>query len=61
MGRRTPATVVDHARPHRGDAALFFEPANLASLCKPHHDVTKQRFEAGRSQVGVDEDGWPVG
>lgn len=37
-GRRTPATVVDHVRPHRGDWALFVDPANHQSLCKPCHD-----------------------
>lgn len=59
-GRRTPATIVDHQRPHRGSAELFFEPSNLASLCKPHHDATKQREEAGRRQVAVADDGWPA-
>jgi len=59
-GRRTPATIVDHRRPHRGSAALFFDAGNLASLCKPHHDATKQRQERGRKQVGVANDGWPA-
>lgn len=35
---RTRATVVDHVRPHRGDWALFIDPANHQSLCKHHHD-----------------------
>lgn len=60
MGRETRATIVDHRRPHRGDARLFFDPDNLDSLCKPHHDCTKQRFERGRNQIGVGADGWPA-
>jgi 5-methylcytosine-specific restriction endonuclease McrA len=37
--------VVDHIRPHRGDAALFFDPANLQSVSKAWHDSEKQRQE----------------
>jgi len=32
------ATVVDHIIPHKGNMQLFYEPANLQSLCKKHHD-----------------------
>lgn len=35
---RTPATVVDHVRPHRGDWGRFVDPRNHQSLCKRHHD-----------------------
>lgn len=59
MDRTTPATVVDHRRPHRGNPTLFFDPGNLDSLCKPHHDTTKHRLEARRRQVGLGSDGWP--
>lgn len=37
-GVRTRATVVDHVRSHRGDWALFIDPANHQSLCKHCHD-----------------------
>jgi len=37
-GRARLATVVDHIRPHRGDAALFWDPSNWQPLCKEHHD-----------------------
>ena len=60
MGRATAATIIDHAKPHRGDAGLFFDPENLISLCKPHHDATKQRQEHGRRTIVVDADGWPL-
>ena len=59
MGRATIATIVDRARPHRGDLRLFFDPENLVSLCKPHHDATKQRQERGRRTTIIDPDGWP--
>lgn len=45
-GRRTPATVVDHVKPHRGDWALFVDKTNLQSLCKHHHDRKTAREQA---------------
>lgn len=55
-----PATVVDHIKPHRGDPELFWDPDNLQSLCKPHHDSTKRRIELGQDVVTFDEHGWPI-
>lgn len=37
-GRLTPATVVDHIIPHRGDRTLFWDVRNWQSLCKSCHD-----------------------
>jgi 5-methylcytosine-specific restriction protein A len=34
----TPATVVDHIRPHRGDPNLFWDKDNWQALCKQCHD-----------------------
>lgn len=34
----TPATVVDHIVPHRGDKKLFWDQSNWQPLCKEHHD-----------------------
>ena len=34
----TPATVVDHIVPHRGDYALFWDENNWQPLCKSCHD-----------------------
>lgn len=48
-GRLTPATLVDHIVPHRGDTALFWDTDNWQPLCKPHHDKVKQAEEK-RSQ-----------
>jgi 5-methylcytosine-specific restriction endonuclease McrA len=61
-GRIVQASVVDHIKPHKGNQALFWNPANWQSLCKRCHDSDKQRIEAGnapRQQIG--RDGWPVG
>ncbi len=37
-GKLTPATVVDHIIPHRGDKRLFWDEGNWQPLCKKHHD-----------------------
>lgn len=37
-GKYTKATVVDHVRPHRGDAVLFWDKQNWQPLCKSCHD-----------------------
>jgi 5-methylcytosine-specific restriction enzyme A len=37
-GDLTPATVVDHIVPHRGDRDLFWRSDNWQPLCKPCHD-----------------------
>lgn len=38
----TPATVVDHKIPHRGDQALFWDQSNWQPLCKTCHDTLKK-------------------
>ena len=37
-GKLTPATVVDHVIPHRGNKRLFWDEKNWQSLCKACHD-----------------------
>ncbi len=59
-GRITAATVVDHIIPHKADAALFYDSGNLRSLCKLHHDSTKQAQERGSERRLIGADGWPV-
>lgn len=41
----TPAEVVDHKIPHRGDSKLFWDVDNWQALCKRCHDSTKQKME----------------
>lgn len=57
----TPATVVDHIKPHKGNLALFFDPSNLQSLCKSHHDSAKQKAEINNvNEIGCDINGFPL-
>ena len=45
-GRQTPATVVDHVVPHRGDQGLFWdELGNWQALCDGCHG---RKIQAGR-------------
>ena len=38
IGKLTPATIVDHIIPHRGDPILFWDQSNWQPLCKDCHD-----------------------
>lgn len=38
---------VDHITPHNGDPALFFDGANLQSLCPTHHSRKTAREDGG--------------
>lgn len=60
QGRTEVATVVDHIKPHKGDEILFYNPSNLQSMCKLHHDSTKAREEARGVIVGCDVSGVPL-
>ncbi len=51
-GRRVRATVVDHIVPHRGNWALFVDPANHQSLCKQCHDRKTMREQCEERQKG---------
>ena len=46
QGRVTPANVVDHIIPHRGDRELFDDPDNLQALCAPCHSRKTQQETA---------------
>lgn len=60
QGKITPATVVDHVIPHKGDRDLFFN-GELASLCKKCHDSAKAKAEArGVDAIGCSVDGMPI-
>ena len=74
QGRAVAASVVDHIKPHRLKEAinggkqdeiakaqkLFWDKANWQSLCKQHHDSTKQREEKRGHVIGCDENGLPL-
>jgi 5-methylcytosine-specific restriction endonuclease McrA len=60
---RSPAptsAVCDHIRPHRGDAVLFRDPANLQTLHKACHDRHKQGIEVRGYSMASDASGWPT-
>lgn len=56
----TLATVADHVKPHKGDINIFYDSDNLQSLCKLHHDSSKQRQERTGVEVGADLNGYPL-
>lgn len=60
QGLTTEAKIVDHIRPHKGDADLFYDSTNLQSLCKLHHDSSKQRHERTGVEPGADINGYPI-
>ncbi|MDR3591570.1 MAG: HNH endonuclease [Negativicutes bacterium] len=46
-GELTPANIVDHIIPHKGDQTLFWSPSNHQSLCKRCHDSKTAREDGG--------------
>ncbi|WP_216361182.1 hypothetical protein [Caulobacter mirabilis] len=53
-------TVCDHIDPKdKRDPELFFTGAKQ-SLCKDHHDSSKQREEKRGHEIGCDESGFPL-
>ncbi len=47
INRVTPATVVDHIIPHKGDKNLFWDTQNHQALCKNCHDKKTAREDGG--------------
>ncbi|MDW3204587.1 MAG: HNH endonuclease signature motif containing protein [Alphaproteobacteria bacterium] len=46
-GRVTPATVVDHIVPHKGDRALFWDRSNWQAGCETCHNRKTAREDGG--------------
>jgi 5-methylcytosine-specific restriction protein A len=46
-GMITPATVVDHIKPHKGNQLLFWDTKNHQSMCKHHHDMKTASEDMG--------------
>ena len=46
QGKLTPATVVDHIVPHRGNEHLRWSESNWQSLCKPCHDKKTGTYDS---------------
>ena len=47
QGTYTPAVVVDHKKPHKGNATLFWSTANWQGLCKRCHDAKTAKETGG--------------
>jgi 5-methylcytosine-specific restriction endonuclease McrA len=58
--RTTPARVVDHIVPHKGDPALLYDMDNLQSLCFTCHNAAKHSEEKTGRVRGAGSDGVPL-
>jgi len=56
-GRITPATVVDHITPHRGDQKLFWDTDNWQPLCASCHGSKTAKYDGGFGNARRDEQG----
>lgn len=60
QGHTVAANIVDHIKPHKGDISIFYDLANLQSLCKKCHDSHKQRLEKSGIVKGSGINGDPI-
>lgn len=61
-GAIVPATVVHHKDRHQGDLSKLYDPTNLESLCKRHHDSDAQKEERAEENAKprIGADGYPT-
>lgn len=50
--RFTPATVVDHVEPHKGNQKLFWDRDNWQGLCEMHHNRKTASRDGGWGRGG---------
>ena len=48
QGRITPANVVDHIQPHKGNQDLFWDEANWQALCQSCHNSKTAKEDMGQ-------------
>jgi 5-methylcytosine-specific restriction endonuclease McrA len=60
VGKDTPATVVDHIKPHCGDPALFWDASNWQPLCASCHSGIKRIQEHHGHSQSAGIDGMPL-
>lgn len=60
LPRVTAAIVCDHVDKASKATEEGFFAGPFQSLCKPHHDSTKQREERSGRVIGCDDDGVPL-
>jgi 5-methylcytosine-specific restriction protein A len=58
-GLLTPATVVDHVIPHKGNSEAFWS-GELQSVCNPCHQSRKRMLEIRGYLPDIGLDGWPT-
>lgn len=56
-GIHTPATVVDHIKPHKGNKTLFWDSSNWQALCKRCHDIKTATEDGGFNHCSGDRQG----
>ncbi len=56
-GIHTPATVVDHIKPHKGNKTLFWDSNNWQALCKRCHDIKTATEDGGFNHCNGDRQG----
>jgi 5-methylcytosine-specific restriction enzyme A len=59
LGAVTPAVICDHVQRHGGDPERFWR-GPFQSLCKVHHDRTKQSDELRGYSTAIGISGWPA-
>lgn len=52
--------IAHHIKPHRGNATLFWDAANIMTVCKECHDGAVQRYERTGRIGGYDKAGKPI-
>lgn len=57
-GRITPARIVDHIIPHKGDQELFWDQSNWQALCKPCHDLKTITEDGGLDSGAMTHPEW---
>lgn len=59
-GKETPATIVHHKIPHKGDPKLFWDTENLESVCASCHSGIKRMEDLHGFSQACDENGNPT-
>jgi 5-methylcytosine-specific restriction endonuclease McrA len=60
IDRDTPATIVDHIKPHGGDPDLFWDENNWQPLCASCHSGKKRLQENRGHSAAAGLDGTPL-
>ena len=56
----SPATVVHHRKPHRGNPTLMWDRGNWEPVCKPCHDGPCQHEDRHGYSNAIGDDGLPT-